>query len=208
MRTALRLVMFFVVFCLSCNRSNDCIIPVDYAAYYKGITHPTEDESRAISQRITEDLQHNTLGKRMPSIKVKDWNGKSIRLNKLMKEGSILIFSTYDGSYGAEEVEKVLPGMLRDLEGEMEDIRVICLVEDNADNKKKVEEYVWKLTTEYSNVYLIDPKDAARINLAATPTKFYVNNEGIVVHLSVGYFAEEQYREQDLRIGVDKIIQR
>lgn len=208
MKRTLSILVFFALLSLSCNRSNDCIIPMDYAKYYEGVTQLTENESRALSQKIMGDLQRNTLGKRIPDIKVKDWNGKRIRLNNLMNERTFLVFSAFDCSYGSDEVMNELPKMLRNLEDEMEDIRIICLVENNPDNRGKVDEYVWRLMTEYSNVFLIDPDDAARINLTASPTKFFVNNEGIVVHLSVGYFVEEQYREQDLRTGIDKIIQK
>lgn len=209
MKNAYILLVFLSCLGLSCSRSNDFIIPVDYREYYEGAsTSMTEEESRSLSQKITADMQINTLGKRIPNIKVKDWNGKNFRLQKLIKDGAVLIFSAYDCSYGAEEVEHEFPRVLRDLETEAEDVRIICLVENSANKKKEVDQYVWKLMTEYCNVFLIEPADAARINLTAIPTKFYINKEGQVVHMSVGYVAEQAYREQDIRIGIDKIKQR
>lgn len=161
------------------------------------------EECREIDKSYYEALQQGIIGKEIPNISVSDLNGKSIRLKKLLKKETIIIFSAHDSSWGKEDAETAFPQVLRKLGEEAEGIDIICLVE-NCQNydPQVVNDYAWHLEAEYSKVYLIDVKDARRMNLSVCPTKFFINGKQIVVDYHLGYTMEEAAREQIILNGI------
>ena len=73
---------FVLVAFASCNRTHNYIIPVDYEKFYEGVTGLTEKEGQELSYRIYMDWYNNTMGREIPDIKVKDLEGKTVKLKK------------------------------------------------------------------------------------------------------------------------------
>lgn len=200
------LITIIAAFMVGCGRNDNTIVPIDFAKYYEGKSNLTEAESQEISERIIADLQRATIGKTIPDIKVKDIDGKTFGLKKLLKGQSILIFSAHNSSWGKHDAEIDFPIALRALEEEMEGIDVFCLVENDENyDQNEVLDYAWKLQKEYSKVYLIDRKDAQSMNLTICPTKFFINEEQIVTEMYAGYAFEEEDRELILLSGIYSI---
>jgi len=187
----------------SCNRSDSYIIPVDYEKYYEGVNNRTEKEDQELTMKLYLDWYHNTVGKEIPDIRVKDLEGKSIRLKKWLKRETILIFTdTYCG-FGGEEVEQDFPNAINNMKDELEGIDILCLVELSEDSDlQKTVEYAKTLQGKYDNIFIIDQKDALRSNLAAAPTKFFIDKKQIVRHIQMGFTFEENGSEYSIRQGV------
>ena len=182
-RLAFVVVLVLVAFA-SCNRTHNYIIPVDYEKYYEGVTSLTEKEDQELSQRIYMDWYHNTVGKEIPDIQVKDLDGNTIKLKKWFKRETILIFADPHCGFGEEEVEKEFPIALRNMKDELKDIDILCLVEVAEDsNEQETMNYAKSLQGEYNNLFIIDQTDALRTNLTGSPTKFFIDKDQVVRHV-------------------------
>ena len=149
------------------------------------------------------DWYHNTVGKEIPDIPVKDLEGKTIRLKKWLKRETILVFTdTYCG-FGGEEIEEEFPNAIKNMKDELEGIDILCLVELSEDSDiRKTVAYAQSLKDRYNNIFIIDPKDALRSNLAAAPTKFFIDKKQIVRHIQMGFSFDENGSEYSIRQGV------
>ena len=198
---------FLAVFLLvGCGRNDNYIIPVNYEKFYEGITSLTKEQGQGLSLKISEEQWNNTIGKEIPDIEVKDPNGKSYKLKKLLKKSSIIIFSAHNCGWGKEEAQKEFPALIREISDELDGIDIFCFVENSKDyNQQQVGDYVWSLQKEYSKIYLIDQNDAIKINLYACPTKLFINKEQIVSFMHVGYAMEPEARLNIIRTGINEI---
>ena len=193
----------FILACISCNRSGNYIIPVDYEKYNDGATNRTEKENQELTMKLYMDWYHNTVGKEIPDIRVKDIEGKTIRLKKWLKGETILIFTDAYCGYGGEEVEQDFPNAINNMKDELEGIDFLCLVELSEDSdQQKTVEYAKTLQGKYNHIFIIDQKDALRCNLAATPTKFFIDEKQIVKHIQMGFTFDDNGSEYSIRQGV------
>ena len=200
------LIAIITALSVSCNNNSNTIIPVDYEKFYEGVTSLTEEQGQELSLKISEEQWNNTIGKDIPDIKVKDPNGKSYKLKKLLKQGSIIIFSAHNCGWGKEEAQKDFPALIREISDELDGIDIYCFVENSKDyDQQKVGDYVWSLQKEYSKIYLIDQKDALKMNLDACPTKLFINKEQIVSFMHVGYAMDPDARLNLIRMGINEI---
>ena len=143
----------FILACISCNRSGNYIIPVDYEKYNDGATNRTEKENQELTMKLYMDWYHNTVGKEIPDIRVKDIEGKTIRLKKWLKGETILIFTDAYCGYGGEEVEQDFPNAINNMKDELEGIDFLCLVELSEDSdKQKTVEYAKTLQGKYNHI--------------------------------------------------------
>ena len=187
----------------SCNRTSNYIIPVDYEKYYEGVTSLTEKESRALDSKIMMDWYNNTMGREIPDINVKDLDGETVKLKNWLKRETILVFTDTHCGFGKEEVEKELPSTISNMKDELEGIDILCLIEDAEDSEpNEALDYAKSLQGSYNNIFIIDQKDALRMNLTGSPTKFYIDNDQIVRQVHIGFAMNQEQREESIRQGI------
>lgn len=190
----------------ACQRSDNYIVAVDYAKFYEGVSNLSEEQGAQISMQIANEQWDNTVGKEIPDIKVKDPDGKNHKLKKLLSQGAIIIFSSYNSGWGKVEAETEFPALIREISDELEGIDIFCFVENSNDyDQQMVSDYVWSLQKNYSKVYLIDQKDASKMNLIACPTKLFINKHQTVSYMHVGYAMEPEARINLIRTGINEI---
>jgi hypothetical protein len=188
---------------VSCNRSDNYIIPVDYEKYYKDVTSLTEKEGQELGQKIMMDWYKNTMGREIPDITIKDLDGKTLKLKEWLKRETILVFSNSHCGFGKEEVEKEFPNAILNLKDELKDIDILCLIELAEDSTpEETLEYAKSLHDKYNNLFIIDQDDALRTNLTGSPTEFFIDKKQIVRHVHVGMAMEQGRREEEIRQGI------
>lgn len=189
----------------SCNHSsNNYIVPVDYESYYEGVTSLTEKEGQELSQKIIMDWFNNTRGKEIPDIQVKNLDGRNVKIKKLLKRATILVFTDTHCGFGKEEVESEFPMAISNMKEEFEGIDVLCLVEDAEDSAPdEALNYAKSLQGIYDNVFIIDQKDAIRMNLTGSPTKFFIDKHQIVRHIQMGFDMDDDRREDNIRQAME-----
>lgn len=198
--------IFIAALLVGCNRNDNYIIPVDYEKLFESVSSQTEQQGSERTFQIMQAHWDNTVGKEVPDIKVKGTDGKSYKLKKLLKQGSIIIFSTPNCGWGEEEAETEFPALCHEISDELEGIDIFCLIEnDKSYDQQKVSDYAWALQKEYSKVYLIEQKDAQRINLNASPTKLFINEEQTVVYMQLGYAMDHEAQINLIRAGINEI---
>lgn len=202
-----RFIFAFVVLLLafaSCKNTDNYIIPVDYEKYYKDITSLTEKEGQELQQKITTEWYYNTMEKEIPDIKVKDLEGKAIRLKKWLKRETILVFADTHCGFGKEEVETEFPIAIDNMKEELEGIDILCLIEEMENSEPgEALNYAKSLQGNYPNIFIIDQEDALRMNLTGSPTKFFIDKKQIVRQVHVGFSMESERREEALRQGIE-----
>ena len=187
----------------SCNRTDNYIIPMDYEKYYEGVTSLTEKEGRALDSIITMDWYNNTMGKEIPDINVKDLDGETVKLKKWLKRETILVFTDTHCGFGKEEVEKEFPSTISNMKDELEGIDILCLIEDAEDSEpNEALDYAKSLQGSYNNIFIIDQKDALRMNLTGSPTKFYIDKDQVVRLFHMGFAMNQEQRKESIRQGI------
>ena len=187
----------------SCNRTSNYIIPVDYEKYYEGVTSLTEKEGRALDSIIMMDWYNNTMGREIPDINVKDLNGETVKLKNWLKRETILVFTDTHCGFGKEEVEKEFPSTISNMKDELEGIDILCLIEDAEDSEpNEALDYAKSLQGSYNNIFIIDQKDALRMNLTGSPTKFYIDKDQVVRLFHMGFAMNQDQREESIRQGI------
>lgn len=200
------LTIFIATLLVGCSRKDNYIIPVDYEKLYESVSCQTELQGGEQTFQIMQAHWDNTVGKEVPNIKVQGTDGKSYKFKKLLKQGSIIIFSTPNCGWGEEDAETEFPALCREISDELEDIDIFCLIEnDKSYDQQKVNDYAWALQKEYSKVYLIEQKDAQKINLNASPTKLFINEEQTVVYMQLGYTMDHEAQINLIRAGINEI---
>lgn len=203
MKKLARVLAIVLVTFASCNRTSNYIIPVDYEKYYEGVTSLTEKESRALDSKIMMDWYNNTMGREIPDINVKDLNGKTVKIKNWLKRETILVFTDTHCGFGKEEVEKELPSTISNMKDELEGIDILCLIEDAEDSEpNEALDYAKSLQGSYNNIFIIDQKDALRMNLTGSPTKFYIDNDQIVRQVHIGFAMNQEQRKESIRQGI------
>ena len=188
---------------VSCDRTDNYIIPVDYEKYYKDVTSLTEKEGQELGKKIMMDWYNNTMGREIPDITIKDLDGKTLKLKKWLKRETILVFSNSHCGFGKEEVEKEFPNAILNLTDELKDIDILCLIELAEDSTlEETLEYAKSLQDKYNNLFIIDQDDALRTNLTGSPTEFFIDKKQIVRHVHVGMAMEQGRRENEIRQGI------
>ena len=188
---------------VSCDRTDNYIIPVDYEKYYKDVTSLTEKEGQELGKKIMMDWYNNTMGREIPDITIKDLDGKTLKLKKWLKRETILVFSNSHCGFGKEEVEKEFPNAILNLKDELKDIDILCLIElAEVSTPEETLEYAKSLQDKYSNLFIIDQDDALRTNLTGSPTEFFIDKKQIVRHVHVGMAMEQGRRENEIRQGI------
>ena len=201
-RLALVIPIVLIAFA-SCKRTNNYIIPVDYEKYYEGITSLTEKEGQKLGQRIYMDWYNNTMGKEIPDINVKDLEGETVKLKKWLNRETILVFTDTHCGFGEEEVEKELPMAISSMKDELVGIDILCLVEDAEDSAPgEALNYAKSLQGSYNNLFIIDQKDALRMNLTGSPSNFYIDKDQIVRQVHIGFAMDQEQREESIRQGI------
>ena len=188
---------------VSCDRTDNYIIPVDYEKYYKDVTSLTEKEGQELGKKIMMDWYNNTMGREIPDITIKDLDGKTLKLKKWLKRETILVFSNSHCGFGKEEVEKEFPNAILNLKDELKDIDILCLIELAEDSTlEETLEYAKSLQDKYNNLFIIDQDDALRTNLTGSPTEFFIDKKQIVRHVHVGMAMEQGRLENEIRQGI------
>ena len=192
-----------VISIASCNRTDNYIIPVDYQKYYEGVTSLTEKESRELDSKIMMDWYNNTMGREIPDITIKDLDGKTLKLKKWLKRETILIFTDTHCGFGMEEVEKELPMIISNMKDELVGIDILCLIEDaEISAPGEALKNAKSLQDSYNNIFIIDQKDALRMNLTGSPSKFYIDKDQIVRQVHIGFAMNQEQREESIRQGI------
>ncbi|MCK9400099.1 MAG: hypothetical protein M0Q51_08930 [Bacteroidales bacterium] len=180
--------MALIVF-VSCNSSRDTIIPYDYEANFPDTKNGiTQDQANEYHQFAMNQIQLNTVGKKLPKIFIYDINNTKVRLNKLIKQTTFIYATGNHCGWGLEVLDNDLPITLEKLKGDSIYIFTIALLVrtpfDTADSEG-FSKKAYEVNSKYDQFYIIDESEAKKFN-ALNATKLLVDRKETVIYLGYG----------------------
>jgi len=148
---------------------------------------------------LFEKIYKNTLNKRIPNLPLINIKGDSIMLYDILHQKSILIFSDHYCSYGMEgmchDFPKTMEKVKKDHpEAAIQSIGILIKAVEADSDPKRFHAAAEEINALYSNYfYIMDDKTAAKLNIFANPTKYYINDSRIKTHLGMGINNIENY---------------
>lgn len=204
MRNKIFLITILSLLLSACHHNNNYIVTTNYQEIKQNHPDATADEFGNIIQR---ENRINTIGKRIPPLEVTDKSGKNTTLTKIIDKPCIIIASSPWGTYGIDEMLYYFPEVIENTKQQDHDFQVICLIVDDG-LYPDMQDVRTTAELTYRQTYYITPTEAAKINIFADPTKFYINKEQIVVDYSMGVVLDPYYREQEFIKGTNLMFKK
>jgi hypothetical protein len=185
---------------VSCNSSKNTIIPYDYEANFPDTKNGlTQEQAYEYNKTAMNQIQLNTVGKKLPKIFIYDINNKKVRLNKLIKETTLIYATDNHCGWGLQVLDTDLPYTLEKLKADSIYLNAIALLvrypvdsTDAEDFNKKAAE----VNSLYDQFYIIDNQEAKKFN-SLNATKLLVDRKGTVLYIGYGANADpDRFYEQ------------
>ena len=174
---------------VSCNSSRNIIIPFDYEANFPDTKNGlTKEQGNEYHKSAMNQIQVNTVGKKLPKIFIYNANNKKVRLNKLIRQTTLIYATDNHCGWGLEVLENDLPNALEKLKKDSIDVNTIALLvrtpEDSADMEDFIRE-AHEAKSKYNQFYIINESEAKKIN-AISATTLLVDRQETVIYLGYG----------------------
>ena len=184
-----------LLFLAACSPKPGHIIPVNLAKYENEIatrlkTHGlTQEEMNEINRPMNKELLDNTQGKLLPEVFVSKLTGPTVKLQDLIHEPTLVNFTSPGCGPGNEGTLDFLPKALDMLKKEKIVVHTICIiVRDSSDILKpeKITNLFHDCGKYYQEVYVMEGKDALRINAIGSPMRYFISKDFVVKSIDQG----------------------
>ena len=178
-----------VIVLVSCKSNRELIIPYDYAANFPDTKNGlTQDQVNEYHRSAMNQIQSNTVGKKLPKIFIYDINNKKVKLNKLINQTTLIYATDNHCAWGLVVLDNDLPNAIEKLKKDSIYINTIALLVkmpiDSADSEKFMKE-VNHVKSKYDQFYIVDESEAKKFN-GYNATKLLVNKKKTVIYLGYG----------------------
>jgi hypothetical protein len=178
-----------IIVLVSCHSSRDTIIPYDYETNFpdtkNGLTQAQADDYNRFAM---DQMQKNTVGKKLPKIIVYDVNNKEVKLNKLIKQTTFIYATDNHCGWGLLVLDDDLPYTIEKLKGDSIYLNTIALLVKTSIDSVDSEEFMNKaneVKSKYDQFYIIGEQEAKKFN-ALNATKLLVDRKKTVLYLGYG----------------------
>ncbi|ESU27126.1 hypothetical protein FLJC2902T_22350 [Flavobacterium limnosediminis JC2902] len=178
----------------SCNKHGNNIIEIDPDKIRSNASKNglTVEENEKLNMTIDDSIKKNTTGKTLPNIIITDISyQKKFFLDELDNiDGDFILISTdvYCG-FGLECLIDIFPKSYKKFSKENKSVPVICLIkrtEDDINNLKRINKTIDEIKPFYDSIYIIDEKEANKLNMLVNPSRLYVTEEMVVKNIKFG----------------------
>jgi len=179
---------------LSCNKPDNFIIETDIEkiAINASKNGLTVEQNGRLGLLINDSVKKNTIGKSLPVVFVSNLSHQKVNLlDELEKVNSdfVLISSDIYCGFGGDCLRNIFPLSLKKYRANYKDIQAICLLkrtESDISDSINFIKTIQELKPLYNSIYIIEEKDANRLNMNANPTRLYVTKHLVVKNIKVG----------------------
>lgn len=200
--------LFTILLLASCNSSRDFIIPFDYEANFPDTKNGlTQEQGNEYNRYAMNQLQLNTVGKKLPNIVIYDLNDKKVRLDKLIKQTTLLYATDNHCGWGLEVLDTDLPYTLEKLKKDSISINTIALLIMTPEDSTDLEDFMKEareVSTIYNHFYIIAESEAAKFN-ALNATQVLIDKHKTVLHLGYGANSDPEIYYQRLKSKLQAI---
>ncbi|MDX9906856.1 MAG: hypothetical protein RBS55_09745 [Bacteroidales bacterium] len=187
---------------LSCRIHSDFIIPYDIEKNFPdskgGLTQEQVNEHFRNSYNT---MKAGTEGKKLPPTFVFDTNGQKIKLNDLIDQATLIYGTDSHCGWGLVVLESDLPAALEKLQRDSVDLFTIALlVREKTEREESIRcaEIVSENKDKYEHFYIIDRKQAEKLNIMSA-TKMLIDSNQRVVYWNVGASIDPNRIYEELR---------
>jgi hypothetical protein len=190
-KTALIIAGFFLLLSISSNRSKNYVVATDIekiATSFNG-NGLTEEESIKQDKIRLDSMLKNTIGKSIPEIEVTTLSNQKLILGYEFAGNFIIVSCDAYCGFGLECITDLFPKAITKFNKNNKAIPVICLLkktENDKSNSMRFNNTLKELKRLYQTIYIIDEKEAGKLNLLINPTRLYVNKDRIVTNMEFG----------------------
>ena len=178
----------------SCNKPDNYIIETDTGKIAENASKNglTLEGNIRLSILTNDSIRKNTVGKTLPNVIVSSFSRQKLNLlDELDKVNSdfILISSDLYCGFGLDCLTNIFPASYKKYCSKNKEIPVFCLIKrTESDISDSINFYktINELKPLYSSIFIIEEKDANRLNMNANPTRLYVSKHMIVKNIKVG----------------------
>jgi hypothetical protein len=178
---------------VSCNTSREFIIPYDYITNFPDTKNGlTQDQVNEYFQSARNQMQLNTVGKKLPEIFIYDINNKKVKLNKLINKTTLIYATDNHCGFGLDVLDNDLPYALEKLKEDSVYLSTITLLVrrqiDSGDSEALLRKAA-EVKLKYDHLYIIDESESEKIN-EMNATILIVDRNQYVIFLSYGAFSD------------------
>lgn len=188
---------------VSCNTPTNIITQIDLDKYDKELKPGmTQDDINAVVQRKRDEVEQNSIGRKIPNVIIKHLDGTVTALTRIINKKTILALTGVHCSWGMTGLAEDLPKVEKKLKENKVDFDLICLIiKDSADyqDTKIFDDALTSLKIIYSKIYIIDKWESDKLNVFANPTRLIINKNKILEYIGIGVStADGLYRELEI----------
>jgi len=155
-----------------CNPKAEYIIPVDFVKYEKefepGEKGLTQKDSQAIYERLSIEINTNTIGRELPDIMVETIENDNLNLRTLINGPTLICISDAHCGWGIDALVNGVPRALKKAQNENIEIEGICLFIKEDPENENMEMFNSKLNELiplYHNLFIISSEESKRTRL-------------------------------------------
>lgn len=193
-------ITLLAIIILSCTKTTNYIIPVDFEKYNKEyVPGLTQEKSHVIQSRLMAEVSESTIGKELPPVSLADLNNNKLELKSLINEKTLLVLTGVHCGWGMEGLTNDLPNALQKLKENKIGINVICLLikeDSDYENIDLFNSSLNELKPFYPNIYIIKDVDSKRLNVYANPTRMLIDINKVVTYIGLGVSTPERLYEE------------
>jgi hypothetical protein len=199
--TTIVLVFILLCFATACNQAPGYIVETDISKISTDASKDgfTVEENRQFDLFVTDSVKKNTIGKSLPDIIVTDLSNRKLKLRDEISGNCIIISSDIYCSYGLDGLSAIFPKAIKMLDKQLINTQVICLLKkthEDVANPELFNNVIKELKPSYSVIYIVEKREAGKLNLCINPTRLYLNKNKVVTNIELGLPSpEELYKE-------------
>jgi hypothetical protein len=178
-----------LILLVGCNSSRNIIIPYDFEANFPDTRNGlTQTQANEYMQSAMDQMQKNTVGKKLPKISVYDLNNQEFKLNKLIRQTTFIYSTDNHCGWGLIVLENDIPYTIEKLKGDSIYLNTIALLVMTSADSVDSEEFMTEaddVKSKYDQFYIIDEQEAKKFN-GINATKLLIDRKKTVLYLGYG----------------------
>lgn len=174
---------------VSCNSNRNIIVPFDYIKNFPDTKNGlTQEQANEYMSYAMNQIQLNTVGKKVPKIFIYDIHNKKVKLNSLINQTTFLYATDKHCGFGMEVLDTDLPHALEKLKEDSIYIYTIALLVKTDFDSTNMEDFnntASEINLMYDHFYIIDESESKKLN-ALNAAKILIDKNKNIISIGFG----------------------
>lgn len=182
------IVLLLITACNPLDYREEAVSEVDFSRYQDQLISAQSDEQiKKVDSFIFNVIRDSSINRRLPQVWAEDVNGIKVNLALLINKPTLMVITSPYANWNSIDLAREVPEAIKLVGGEK---KVICLLlNEKAPPGLEIPTDFYKVQLEqlsglFPNSYLIRQAEAQKLNLYSLPSRYYFNENGILMHIS------------------------